>query len=147
MERPEEEGMGAIVLQLVCGGTFVVVCGFVACGRFRRRRENAAVEVWVKEPRTLIEVLHTPEQVEGAARRAATYERTAAARATDLAARYEALADVVLGDAPRVRLELLEAVGGFEDGASTAEESPPRELRPAVGEGTFRSGSPLPEPT
>jgi hypothetical protein len=91
-------------------------------------------EVRVKEPRTFVEVLHGQEEVEAAARRAASYERTAAALATARAARYEAMADVVLADAPRARLELLEGVGAFEDDASTAaEEGLPREFRLAVG--------------
>jgi len=64
----------------------------ISCNTSRQLRIKRVVAVArVSEPRSLVEVLNTQAAVAGAARRAASFERDAAARANGRAERYEAL--------------------------------------------------------
>ncbi len=57
----------------------------------RRRAGRSAATAPTREPRTLVTVLSTREQLADAAQRAALFERLVAARATARAAEYDAL--------------------------------------------------------
>lgn len=56
------------------------------------RHAHGVAVARIEEPRTLLRMLSTQEQLEEAARRAATFERAVAARANERVAEYEALA-------------------------------------------------------
>ena len=59
--------------------------------RNRRRAGRSVAPAQTRQPRTLVTVLSTREQLADAAQRAALFERLVAARATARAAEYEAL--------------------------------------------------------
>lgn len=58
-----------------------------------RRHAGRAAAPHVAEPRSLVQLLTSDEEIAGAARRAASFEHQAAQRATARAVHYEALAD------------------------------------------------------
>jgi hypothetical protein len=77
------------LIAAVGGVAAIAIAGFAM---FQHREARAVVVARVSEPRSFVEVLTTQAAVADAARRAASFERDAAARANGRAEHYEALA-------------------------------------------------------
>jgi hypothetical protein len=77
---------------LVATGGSVAAIAIASFVVSQHRPTRAAVVARVSEPRSFVEVLTTPAAVADAARRAASFERDAAARANGRAEHYDALA-------------------------------------------------------
>jgi hypothetical protein len=70
----------------------LVMLASISPCRHHQREARAQNGFWIAEPRSLVTVLRTNEQLVTAARQAALFERGVAARASARAAQYEALA-------------------------------------------------------
>ena len=70
----------------------LVMLASISPWRHHQREAHAPDGSWIAEPRSLLTVLRTNEQLATAARQAAMFERGVAARASARAAQYEALA-------------------------------------------------------
>ena len=77
---------------LVATGGSVAAIAIASFVVSQHRLERTSVVARVSEPRSFVEVLTTPAAVADAARRAASFERDAAARANFRAEHYESLA-------------------------------------------------------
>jgi hypothetical protein len=70
----------------------LVLLASISTWRHHQRETSGQAVSWIAEPRSLLTVLRTNEQLVTAARQAALFERGVAARANARAAQYEALA-------------------------------------------------------
>lgn len=87
--------MGAIVLLEFASAVIAFSVGITTLVRYVGDRGDRGTRVnggGVHEPRSLVEMLTSPEQLEDAVRRAVLSERELAARASERALRYEAMA-------------------------------------------------------
>ena len=89
----EEVGMGAIVLLEFASAVIAFSVSIAILVRYVGDRGTRVNGGGVHEPRSLVQMLTSPEQLEDAVRRAALSERALAARASERALRYEAMAN------------------------------------------------------
>ena len=87
----EEVGMGATVLLEFAGAVLAFSASIAILVRYVGGRGARAIAGEVHEPRSLVQVLTSPEQLEDAVRRASLFERELAARASERAQHYEAM--------------------------------------------------------
>ena len=89
---------------VVSGGLAALVVVLFTAVLLFRGRSGRAVVTQAPTPRSLISLLTTEEELSEAARRAASFERSAADRASARAAQYEALAEPETGLEPEATL-------------------------------------------
>ena len=84
--------MRAVIFLIPGGFGLLLLVAFLQWGVRHQHAARAMIVSQSKEPRSLVTVLSTKEELEAAARRAALFERGVAARAIERAAQYEAMA-------------------------------------------------------
>ena len=102
-----------------------------------RRAERTAAVRWICEPRSLVTVLVTPEEIEDAARRAAVFERAAASLLNGRVMHFEAMTASQLPDQQPDGLPSRSIESVEDESASSGQTSP---SVPIPGQARFGEG-------